>query len=96
MQITIIALGVVLAMLVTSLWWAQSRWVKRRTSEAGCRRDIQALRLASYSRSKGRRSEDVWLAGADTESSHAGSKKAVAWVAIGSVSGGCGGCGCGG
>ena len=99
MQFTIIALGVALAVLVMSLWWARARGAKREHLEARCRRDIQVLRRTSRSRNAARRSDDVWSAGAVADPAQSRAKKAVAWVAIGSVDGGCGGCGgcgCGG
>lgn len=99
MQVTIIALGVALAVLAMSLWWARSRRANRENLEAHCRRDIQVLRRTSESRKATRRYDDVWSAGKDTDAAQSHAKKGVAWVAIGSVEvgcGGCGGCGCGG
>lgn len=99
MAITIISLGVALAVLVTALWWVRTHSVSRHSSEARCRRDIKALRRTSQARSSGRRPEDVWSAGADPDPAQSRGKKTVAWVALGAVGGGCGGCGgcgCGG
>ena len=92
-----IALGVVLALaaLVVLVWHGRVRRLNSDNPEERCRRDIHALRRGHRSRGT-LRSEDVWSAGAPSDPPHSRSKKAVAWVALGSV-GGCGGCGgCGG
>ncbi len=103
MQYTIIALGVALTVLGMSLWWARTRRVSEGSLEARCRRDIQALRRTSLSRSDSRSpgsgAEDIWSAGADPDRAPSRAKKAVSWMVIGTVGGGCGGCGgcgCGG
>ncbi len=98
MQYTIIALGVVLAVLIISLGRA---WTRRaRNTEERCRRDIAALRSTSRARGAVRAHQgDVWSAGADPDPAQSRAKKKTSWVAIGAASfgcGGCGGCGCGG
>jgi hypothetical protein len=91
----IIALGVTLAVLV---WRRRARRLNGENPEGKYRRDIQTLRRGHRVRGTGRRSEDVWSAGAASEPAHSKAKKAATWVALGSVGscGGCGGCGCGG
>jgi membrane protein implicated in regulation of membrane protease activity len=95
-----IALGVVLALaaLVVLVWHRRVSRLNSENPEERCRRDIEALRRGHRSRGTGLRSDDVWSAGAPSDPPHSRSKKAVAWVAVGSVGGcgGCGGCGCGG
>jgi hypothetical protein len=102
MQYTIIALGVALAVLGMSLWWARKRSASRESLEARCRRDIAALRRTSHSRSPGFSMDDIWSAGAEAVPAQSHAKKSVSWLAIGTAGvscggcGGCGGCGCGG
>jgi hypothetical protein len=98
MQYTIIALGVTLAVLGMSLWWARNRRASQESAEARCRRDIAALRRTSHSRSPGFSADDIWSAGAEPDPAQSRAKKSVSWLAIGTAGvgcGGCGGCGCG-
>ncbi len=98
MAYTIIALGVALAVLGMSLWWARNRRASQAGMEARCRRDIQALRRTSHSRSPGFSAVDIWSAGSEPDPAQSRGKKSVADVAIGTMGvscGGCGGCGCG-
>ena len=92
-----IALGVVLALAVLAMlvWRWRSRDLNGENPEARCRRDIHALRHGHRPPSSALRSDDVWEAGAPSDPPHSRAKKAVTWVAAGTV-GGCGGCGCGG
>ena len=94
----IITLCAALAVLVMVVRRARVRHLNVENPEERCRRDIQALRRGHRIRTTGRRSDDVWSAGAASGSAHSRAKKAAAWVALGSVGGcgGCGGCGCGG
>ncbi len=104
MHYTLIALGVALVVLGTSLRWARARRASRESREVRCRRDIQALRRKSQARAARHGNVDtVWSAGANPDPAQSRGKKTVAWVAAGTVScgggcgGGCGGCGgCGG
>jgi hypothetical protein len=96
----IIALGVALALAAVALlaWCGRVRRLNRENPEARYRSDIQALKRRRQTSVKDLRSDDVWSAGAASESSYSRSKKAAAWVALESIGGcgGCGGCGCGG
>jgi hypothetical protein len=105
MQVTLlnaatITLSVVLALavLVMLVRRGRVRRLNRDNPEAQYRRDIQALKRRRRIPVTGLRSEDVWEAGAPSDAPYSRSKKAAAWVALGSVGGcgGCGGCGCGG
>ena len=96
----IIALGVALALGVLAFlaWRGRIRRLNRENPEARYRRDVEALKRRRRIPPAGLSSEDVWSAGAAPGAPYSRSKKAAAWVALGSVGGcgGCGGCGCGG
>ena len=95
----LIALGVVLALavLVMLVWRGRVRRLDGENPQERCRRDIRDVRRGRKIRARGRRSEDVWSAGAASDSPHSRAKKAEATLTTGlAVGGGCGGCGCGG
>ena len=97
----LIALGVVLALaaLVMLVWRGRVRRLNGENPEERYRRDIRAVRRGRQIRARGRRSGDVWSAGAASDSPHSRAKKAGATLATGLAvggCGGCGGCGCGG
>jgi hypothetical protein len=96
----IIALGAGLALVTvaTLAWRGRLRRLHRENPEARYRKDIQALKRRHPISVTELRSDDVWSAGAASDSSYSKPKKAAAWVALGAVGGcgGCGGCGCGG
>ena len=96
----LIALGVVLALavLVTLVWRAWVHRLNGENPEERYRRDIWAVRRERRIRATGRRSGDVWSAGAASDPAFAG-QEAGATLATGLAvggCGGCGGCGCGG
>ena len=97
----LIAAGVVLALAVLALlvWRGRVRRLNGGNPEEQYRRDIQAVRRERRIWARGRRSGDVWSAGAASDSPHSRAKKAGATLATGLAvggCGGCGGCGCGG
>jgi hypothetical protein len=93
----IVVVGVALAVSAV-VWRGRVRRLHRENPEARCRRDIQALKRRRQNLVTGSSSEDIWDAGAPSESSPSRAKKAATWVTLGAVGGcgGCGGCGCGG
>ena len=99
LSVLIIALGVTIAFAGSAMlaWRLRARRLAGQTLEDRYRKDVQALKRRSRVPDTERVSDDIWSAGADSDSPYSRSKKAAAWVAIGSVGcGGCGGCGCGG
>ena len=97
----LIALGVVLALavLVMLVWRGRVRRLDGENPQERYRRDIRDVRRGRKIRARGRRSEDVWSAGAASDSPHSRAKKAGATLTTGLAvggCGGCGGCGCGG
>ena len=100
-SVVFIALGVVLALaaLVMLVWRGRVRHLNGENPEERYRRDIRAVRRERQIRARESRSEDVWSAGAVSDSPHSRAKKAGATLATGLAvggCGGCGGCGCGG
>lgn len=100
-QLFVIAVGAALALGVPAMLVRRlrGRRLNGEYLQARYRRDVRAMRARTI-RVAGRRSDDVWSAGAAPDSPHSNSKgkKAVAYVAMASTGGcgGCGGCGCGG
>jgi hypothetical protein len=100
-QLFVVAVGVALALGVPAMLVRRlrGRRLNGEYLQARYRRDVRAMRARTI-RVAGRRSDDVWSAGAAPDSPHSNSKgkKAVAYVAMASTGGcgGCGGCGCGG
>ena len=97
----LIALGVVLALVVLLMlvWRGRARRLNGENPEERYRRDIRAVRRERRIRAREGRSEDIWSAGAVSDSPHSRAKKAGATLATGLAvggCGGCGGCGCGG
>jgi hypothetical protein len=93
-----LCLGLGLVTVATLAWRGRLHRLRRENSEARYRKDIQALKRRHPILVAEFRSDDVWSAGAASDSSYSKSKKAAAWVALGAAGGcgGCGGCGCGG
>jgi hypothetical protein len=94
----IIVLGLALAVLA---WRWRVRRVNRANPQARYRNDIRALKHRPRMPATALRSDDIWSAGAASDSAHSKSKQTAAWVTLGAVGGwggcgGCGGCGCGG
>jgi len=89
MQLTqLIAVIVALAVLTMLVRRGRIHRLNGEEPEQRYRRDIQALRRGRRIPVTGRRSGDVWSAGAASAPPHSRTKKAAAWVALGSV-GGC-------
>jgi hypothetical protein len=95
-------LDTVLVIVITSLgiaaavWWFGVLRRHRDSPDAAYRRDIRSLRRRHDCRATAHCPDSLWDAGSLCEDKYSRDKQAIAWVAIGSLDAGCGGCGCGG
>jgi type II secretory pathway pseudopilin PulG len=95
-----IGLLIIVVSIATTALLTRLRRIRRtrlESPEVRYRRDIQGLRPRARALSANASTEELWSAGATSDSKHSRAKKAGATLTAGLIGcGGCGGCGCGG